>query len=122
MTGSELREWRKNIGLSQTQLADQLHIPQNTISRWECSKNRIRHPVLLMSAIKLIEERLRLEQASVPEVKVWVECQKSYFALEDVESVYGYAPIKKEKNVAGDVLLFICPICRKKHAGSLVSP
>lgn len=123
MTGEELRKWRKGIGLSQSEVAERLGLKQNTVSRWERGLCAIRHPVLVASAIALLEERLYAEEAAKLETRVWVECMKTYIPLDDVRGQPGYAHLSLTQGTTGsDVLLYVCPVCLKKHAGSVVSP
>lgn len=53
MNGSELREKRKQLKLTQEQLAQELKVTANTIARWERSEMAI--PPFLELAIKTIE-------------------------------------------------------------------
>lgn len=122
MTGHELREWRKGIGLSQTELGHLLGLKQITISRWERGLSQIRHPVLVASAIKVLEERLYAEEVARLETKVWVDCMKTYLPLEDVQQTAGYRFLSLEEVDSGQVMLFVCPVCAKKHSGSVVTP
>ena len=57
MTPTELREFRKQLALSQAGLAAVLEVPANTIARWERGVVTIRHPRVL---------RLALERLSAP--------------------------------------------------------
>lgn len=53
MDGSELREKRKQLKLTQEQLAGELKVTANTVARWERSEMAI--PPFLELAIKTIE-------------------------------------------------------------------
>lgn len=122
MTGEELREWRKGVGLTQTELGRHLGLKQLTISRWERGLAKIRHPVLVTSAIRLLEEKLYAEEEARLETKVWVHCMKTYLPIEDVRQAKGYRMLSLEETESGRMLLFICPVCGKKHSGSVCGP
>lgn len=55
MTGSELRERRKKLGMSQASLAEHWNVIQATISNWENEKHEIQHPEILDDALKYLE-------------------------------------------------------------------
>lgn len=55
MTGSQLRERRERLGLTQSALASKLGTNQITISRWESEKLRIERPQMLDLALKALE-------------------------------------------------------------------
>lgn len=55
MTGPELRERRKALALTQTQLAARLGVPQATISRWETGVHQIDHPAILALAMEQLQ-------------------------------------------------------------------
>lgn len=122
MTGQELREWRKGIGLSQTELGHHLGLKQITISRWERGLCRIKHPVLVASALKVLEEKLYEEEVARLETKVWVDCMKTYLPLEDVQQTAGYRFLSLEEGDCGQLMLYVCPVCARKHSGSVVAP
>jgi len=52
MTGDELRERRKALGISAARLADLLGFDANTILRWERNELTISHPATLKLAIE----------------------------------------------------------------------
>lgn len=56
MTGKELRERRKKLGISQESLANRWKVPQATISRWESGKHKIEHAEILDEALKNLEK------------------------------------------------------------------
>lgn len=49
-----LRGWRQGMEWSQQQLADRLHVPANTLARWERGELGIRHPEVLGLALERI--------------------------------------------------------------------
>jgi DNA-binding XRE family transcriptional regulator len=51
MTGPDLRQWRIEHGMSQAQLARELDVPKDTISRWERDALGIRHGRILSLAL-----------------------------------------------------------------------
>lgn len=55
MTGTELKQRREKLGISQESLADRWKVPQATISRWESEKHKIQHPEILDDAMKTVE-------------------------------------------------------------------
>jgi transcriptional regulator with XRE-family HTH domain len=57
MTGKQLRERRKAMGLTQEQLADILGVSPNTIARWERGEMKI--PSFLSLAIETIERKAK---------------------------------------------------------------
>ncbi len=61
MDNSELRARRLSLGLSQSELAERLNVPANTISRWERGEMAIQHPEMLRLALDSIE-REKAEQ------------------------------------------------------------
>ncbi len=56
MTGEELRTFRERIGMSQEQLAKELKVARNTVSRWELEERKI--PEFLELALQTIERKL----------------------------------------------------------------
>ena len=50
MTGAQLKAIRTKLNLTQTELADQLGVQRNTVTRWEMGM----HPISAM-AVRLIE-------------------------------------------------------------------
>lgn len=60
MSGKELRKRRKDLGLTQEQLAERLEVTANTVARWERDEMKI--PPFLGLAIETIE-RSRKETA-----------------------------------------------------------
>lgn len=59
MTPEDLRTRRRRLGLSQTQLAEQLGVTQNTISRWELGEMEIANPTMLRLALERLEDQRR---------------------------------------------------------------
>lgn len=55
MTGLELKERRKKLKLTQTELAKRWNVNQSTISDWETGKVNIQHPKILDDAMKTVE-------------------------------------------------------------------
>jgi DNA-binding transcriptional regulator YiaG len=53
MTGEELKNFREKMGLSQDQLAKELKVARNTVSRWELEERKI--PEFLELALETIE-------------------------------------------------------------------
>ncbi len=56
MTGDELKTFREKSGLSQDQLAKELKVARNTVSRWELEERKI--PEYLELALQTIERNL----------------------------------------------------------------
>jgi len=56
MTGEELKTFREKFGLSQDQLAKELKVARNTVSRWELEERKI--PEFLELALQTIERRI----------------------------------------------------------------
>lgn len=56
VNGSELKIWRERLGLSQQELADELKVARNTISRWEVETRKI--PEFLDLALETVERNL----------------------------------------------------------------
>lgn len=55
MTPDELKAARKQLGLTQAQLADALEIPRRqTIIQWEAGTLKFRHPKILRLALKAL--------------------------------------------------------------------
>lgn len=52
MQGSDLKAWRKNYGLTQTELATELEVSRQTIIAWEAGKTL---PKVLALALKELE-------------------------------------------------------------------
>ena len=59
MTGDDLRRWRTEHGMSQTQLAHALDVPKDTISRWERDALGIRHGRILALALQALALSLK---------------------------------------------------------------
>lgn len=57
LTGAGLAAVRHKLGLSQSQLADLLGIPVNTLARWERGDVTIRHPRILSLALEALGDR-----------------------------------------------------------------
>ena len=57
MNGNELREKRKELGITQEQLAKELSVASNTIARWEREEMKI--PPYLHLAIETIEQKYK---------------------------------------------------------------
>lgn len=57
MTGQELKEWRRKLGLSQEELAQCLGVIRITITRWETSVRGI--PPFLPLALETLENRFK---------------------------------------------------------------
>lgn len=60
MTGAELRKQRKNLGLTQVQLADRLGVSGNAVARWERGERRISQPVALLIELLIQSKKTRL--------------------------------------------------------------
>ena len=56
MTGEELKTFREKFGLSQDQLAKELKVARNTVSRWELEERKI--PEFLELALETIKRRI----------------------------------------------------------------
>ncbi len=61
MTGEELKTFRERIGMSQDQLAKELKVARNTVSRWELEERKI--PEFLELALQTIERSLKRKTA-----------------------------------------------------------
>ncbi len=61
MTGEELKTFRERIGMSQEQLAKELKVARNTVSRWELEERKI--PEFLELALQTIERSLKRKTA-----------------------------------------------------------
>jgi DNA-binding transcriptional regulator YiaG len=59
MGHEELKAMRFKLGLTQSQLADILQLPANTIARWERGELKIERPELLRLAIEHLSCRTR---------------------------------------------------------------
>lgn len=57
MTGADLRERRKKLGMSQSSLAKHWNVIQATISNWENETHKIQHPEILDDALKFLESQ-----------------------------------------------------------------
>lgn len=55
MTPEELKEWRKNVKLSQAELGELLGVTSKTIWRWESGEAKI--PVVVGLAVEALEAR-----------------------------------------------------------------
>lgn len=60
MTPQELRRIRKNLSLTQEQLAERLGVTRVTIARWETGARRI--PELAARLVKRIETEIRAKR------------------------------------------------------------
>ncbi len=61
MKGEELKTFRERIGMSQEQLAKELKVARNTVSRWELEERKI--PEFLELALQTIERSLKRKTA-----------------------------------------------------------
>jgi DNA-binding transcriptional regulator YiaG len=57
MTGQELKEWRRRMGLSQEQLGRLLGVARFSVSRWEIGTRAI--PSFLPLALEALENRMK---------------------------------------------------------------
>lgn len=58
MTGDELRDYRRKLGLTQAQLAASLGVTPNTVARWERDELVIANPRMLRLALeRLLADR-----------------------------------------------------------------
>jgi DNA-binding transcriptional regulator YiaG len=57
MTGEELKAFREKFDLSQDQLAKELKVARNTVSRWELEERKI--PEFLELALQTIERNIK---------------------------------------------------------------
>jgi len=57
MTSEELKVFRERVGLSQEQLAKELKVASNTVSRWELGTRKM--PEFLDLALETIERKLK---------------------------------------------------------------
>lgn len=59
MDADLLRRRRRQLGMTQTDLAAVLGVPQQTVSRWETGRHAIEHPRMLALAIEAVAGRVR---------------------------------------------------------------
>jgi transcriptional regulator with XRE-family HTH domain len=57
MTGKELQEWRRRMGLTQEGLAQRLGVIRLTVARWETGTRAI--PSFLPLALEALENRMK---------------------------------------------------------------
>jgi transcriptional regulator with XRE-family HTH domain len=57
LTPEELKRLRLRLDLTQTELADQLGVARNTVTRWETGARKIAPPIAI--AIRAVAQRLR---------------------------------------------------------------
>lgn len=57
MTPADLLKRRKNLSLTQTQLAEYLGVTPNTVARWERGELGIRRPRMLDTALSFLEKQ-----------------------------------------------------------------
>jgi transcriptional regulator with XRE-family HTH domain len=57
LTPAELKRLRLRLDLTQTELADQLGVARNTVTRWETGARKIAPPIAI--AIRAVAQRLR---------------------------------------------------------------
>lgn len=55
MEGKELRNWRDKYNLTQSELAEHLHVKRETVTRWEIGMRTI--PPFLFLALEALENR-----------------------------------------------------------------
>lgn len=59
MTGNELKNFRKQLSLTQSGLAEKLLVKSNTVARWERNERKI--PSHLPLALKTVEREVKAE-------------------------------------------------------------
>lgn len=64
--GADLVAARHALSLSQSQLAELLDVPVNTLARWERGEVSIRHPRILALAMEALSARLATGRAASP--------------------------------------------------------
>jgi len=70
MTGIELKNRRKTIGLTQVELAALWGVRQKTISSWETEFVKMQHPIILDLAMRYLERQVHtdtFERAVLPD-------------------------------------------------------
>jgi len=60
MTGQELKDLRRQMGLTQKELAEKIGVPWNTVARWEVGMRRIFEPVARL--VHYLAKEVRAEQ------------------------------------------------------------
>ena len=60
MRGQELKELRKQMGLTQKELAEKIGVPWNTVARWEVGMRKIAEPIARL--VQYIAKEVRTER------------------------------------------------------------
>ena len=68
MQGKELRSWRENHNLTQSELAQHLNVKRETVTRWEIGMRSV--PPFLFLALEAVENRL-MKGGGISKVKTW---------------------------------------------------
>ena len=64
MTGQELKELRRQMGLTQKELAERIGVPWNTVARWEVGMRKIFEPVARL--VHYLEKEVIAEHKKAP--------------------------------------------------------
>lgn len=75
MTIEELKETRDRLGLSQEELANELKVARNTVSRWELGNSKI--PEFLDLALETIERKRKLKDKKFARVTFTVSAEEN---------------------------------------------
>ena len=65
LTGDEVRRFRRELALSQRELAERLGVHLQTVSKWERGALGIAHKEVLRMALQRIREELEAERPPV---------------------------------------------------------
>ena len=88
ITGEDIKFLRKQLCMTQQELADFVHVSKKTIERWEAGEKEITGPIVVLSRIlqeyKDLPERMEVPELEYP-MRLWYLYRKSVCTIIDVD-------------------------------------
>ncbi len=88
ISGNELKEYRRFLGLTQQQLGDFAQVSKKTVERWESPQSVVRGPVVTLLRL-LFDEPEKVQYYSIPErkyrLRLWYMYKDRACTLIDVD-------------------------------------
>lgn len=97
ISAEEMKEIRKELGVTQKEFAYLIGCSKPTVERWECSKKDITGPVAMLIQL-LLDHRELLEEMEIPEkklpIRMWYMYKDKRCTLIDVDEIHERVVIK----------------------------